>query len=257
MRCRETTLCDLPRLKALWKEGFPDTDADIDRFFETVYPHATGFTAELDGVPAAALYALPLTLTDGTVTERCAYLYAVSTAKAFRGQGLCRSLMAYAEQTLARRGFSHVLLVPGEPSLFGFYEALGYRAQCCHKIETVPAPAPGGDARAISAAQYGALRERLLSGTPHVAYDEFWLRLTGASFYELTLAGTTGCAAVLGTTVLELLPGAALLGALGSALPQTDVLVRAAGGSAAFAMAKPLSGASSPLGAVYLAFAYE
>lgn len=257
MYCRETTLADLPRLKALWKEGFGDTDADIDRFFEVAYPHAIGFTAELENSPRAALYALPLTITDGAASQRCAYLYAVSTARAFRGRGLCRTLMAFAEQALLQRGFSRAMLVPGEPSLFGFYAAMGYRAQCCHEIGHFPLPAPEGEARKLDAAVYGALRERLLKNTPHVTYDAHWLRFSGAAFYELNLAGTTGCAAVLGDAVLELLPDRTLLGALSNVLSRPDVLVRTPGANEAFSMAKPLGAAASSPDAVYLAFAYE
>lgn len=257
MRCRETTPSDLPHLKRIWKEGFGDTDADIDHFFEEAYPRATGFAAELSGTLCAALYALPLTLTSGGNTTRCAYLYAVATAKAQRGKGMCRALMAFAEDALSKKGFSHALLVPGEASLFGFYETMGYRRQTCHTIGTYALPDARGAAREIDAAQYGALREQLLKDTPHVTYDARWLCYTGASFYALALAGKTGCAAVLGSSVLELLPDARMLPALGAWLSAREVLVRAPGADAAFSIAKPLGAAAFPPDPVYLGFAYE
>ena len=46
MRTRKTGPDDIPALKALWKQAFGDTDAEIDSFFKTVYPEATGFCAE-------------------------------------------------------------------------------------------------------------------------------------------------------------------------------------------------------------------
>ena len=46
MRTRKTGREDIPALKALWQEAFGDEQQDIDLFFETVYPNATGFCAE-------------------------------------------------------------------------------------------------------------------------------------------------------------------------------------------------------------------
>ena len=65
MRTRKTGPDDIPALKALWKQAFGDTDAEIDSFFKTVYPEATGFCAEEDGAVIAMLFALPLALAHG------------------------------------------------------------------------------------------------------------------------------------------------------------------------------------------------
>ena len=46
MRTRKTGREDIPALNALWQEAFGDEQQDIDLFFETVYPNATGFCAE-------------------------------------------------------------------------------------------------------------------------------------------------------------------------------------------------------------------
>ena len=62
MRTRKTGPDDIPALKALWVQAFGDTDAEIDSFFKTVYPEATGFCAEEDGAVIAMLFALPVTL---------------------------------------------------------------------------------------------------------------------------------------------------------------------------------------------------
>ena len=46
MRTRKTTPADIPALKAIWNEAFAEDSAqDIDEFFETLYPNATGFCA--------------------------------------------------------------------------------------------------------------------------------------------------------------------------------------------------------------------
>ena len=100
MRLRKTNLDDLPQLKALWALGFGDTEQEIEAFFAISYPAATGFCAEEDGRLIAAAYALPQELAWGERTAKAAYLYAVTTARAFRGKGVCRALMAYAEKAL-------------------------------------------------------------------------------------------------------------------------------------------------------------
>ena len=93
MRTRKTGPDDIPALKALWKQAFGDTDAEIDSFFKTVYPEATGFCAEEDGAVIAMLFALPLTLAHGEETQKAAYLYAVATDEAFRGRGVSTDII--------------------------------------------------------------------------------------------------------------------------------------------------------------------
>ncbi len=261
MRYRMTRPGDLPQLQSLWKQGFADSDADIDRFFEKAYPHCLGFAAEDAGVLCAALYALPQTLVARGREEKAAYLYAVTTAPAMRGRGICRALMAYAEKQLQKRWFSCALLVPGEASLFAFYESLGYRAQRTHTLQTLLPPAPHGELTPIDLRAYAGLRETILADTPHVRYDAQWLSYSGASFYALTLDGRAGCASVCpapdGACVCELLPDRAMLPALSAVLPKTAVTVRAPAGNQAFAMLKWLDKDAPEPEPVYLAFAFE
>ena len=261
MRCRKTTDADLPQLKALWKQGFGDTDAEIDRFFDLAWPHCLGFAAEEAGSLLAALYALPQTLCLGERQEKAAYLYAVTTARAYRSRGICRALMAYAEKELRKKWFTCALLVPGEPSLFSFYETLGYRAQGAHEIAAPQMPPKRGTAQPVDLRAYAGLRETLLYDTPHVRYDAHWLSYAGTKFYALRLDDRAGCAAVYqapgGARVCELLPDRTMLPALASALDEPPALVRAAGGKQAFSMLKWLDAPKPELEPVYLAFAFE
>ena len=105
MRTRKTTPADIPALKAIWNEAFAeDSRQDIDEFFETLYPNATGFCAEDEtGCVCAMLFALPQTIVKGEKQLKAAYLYAVATKKEHRGQGYCRAVMAYAEKELRKR----------------------------------------------------------------------------------------------------------------------------------------------------------
>ena len=117
MRTRKTGREDIPALKALWEEAFGDEQQDIDLFFETVYPNATGFCAEDGGELVSMLFALPQTIVKEEKQLKCAYLYAVATKKVRQGEGLCSALLAYAEKELRKRYFEALLLSPASERL--------------------------------------------------------------------------------------------------------------------------------------------
>ena len=71
MRTRKTGREDIPALKALWQEAFGDEQQDIDLFFETVYPNATGFCAEDGGELVSMLFALPQTIVKEEKQLKC------------------------------------------------------------------------------------------------------------------------------------------------------------------------------------------
>ena len=260
MRCRGTGPDDIPRLTALWREAFGDTDEEIARFFDALFPVCAGFGAEEDGALASMLFALPVTLARGPETKKAAYFYAVATDRAFRGRGLARALMAHAEARLQRRGVSCALLVPGEPSLVRFYEPLGYRQRTFLDEKTAEGVRGRGSAELISSADYAGLRETLLADVPHVRCGLPLLEYERGTraFYALRLDGKTGCAAASmegGLAVCdELLPDASMLPALMTALPAKTCRVRSPGGGTPFGMVKWLDGGGEP---PYLAFAFD
>lgn len=117
-------------LRALWQEAFGDTDEFLDVFEKTAFsPDRCRCIADGDEI-LAALYWFDCTLQG----KPLAYLYAVATAKAHRGRGLCRLLMENTHAHLASLGYKAALLVPGEPHLFALYQKLGYRI-CSHVDE--------------------------------------------------------------------------------------------------------------------------
>lgn len=116
-----------PALRALWKEAFGDTDEFLDTFEKTAFsPDRCRCISEGNEI-LATLYWFDCSLH----SKRIAYLYAVATARAHRGKGLCRQLMENTHAHLAAHGYAAALLVPGEKKLFSFYEKLGYRV-CSH-----------------------------------------------------------------------------------------------------------------------------
>lgn len=113
---------DVPALRRLWKEAFGDTDAFLDLFFSAGFSPARCRTVREGDTLLGALYWFDC-LWEG---KRLAYLYAVATANAFRGQGVCARLMADTHRHLRSLGFSGAVLVPGSDALFNMYEKLGY-----------------------------------------------------------------------------------------------------------------------------------
>ena len=198
MRTRKTGREDIPALKALWQEAFGDEQQDIDLFFETVYPNATGFCAEDGGELVSMLFALPQTIVKEEKQLKCAYLYAVATKKDRQGEGLCSALLAYAEKELRKRYVEALLLSPASERLADFYAERGFTRQTGAKKTLLDCAQPTGQATEIGVQDYAGLRETALWDIPHVRYDRAQLEyaMAGGKFYCLMAGYAMGCAAV-------------------------------------------------------------
>ena len=150
----------IPALRELWKEAFGDSDAFLDAFFATGYQANHCRCLFQKDHPLAVVYWF-----DCEYQKRpLAYLYAIATVEKYRGQGLCGDLLADTHRYLKNTSYVGTLLVPGSPTLFSFYEKLGYQQGssihcfCCEATkETV-------SLQEISAKEYAGLRPFLL---PH------------------------------------------------------------------------------------------
>lgn len=178
MRTRKTGPDDIPRESAL-EAGVRRHGRGDRQFFSDRLPEATGFCAEEDGAVIAMLFALPLTLAHGEETQKAAYLYAVATDEAFRGRGVCRALMEFAERTLRKRYVSCLLLVPETEKLASYYETMGYARQDSCTMQTLRADAPQGAAAVVTPQEYAGLRETLLFDVPHTRYSKAPVGLRG------------------------------------------------------------------------------
>ncbi len=152
---------DEPALRALWKEAFADTDAFLDIFFKTGFsPNRCRCMVE-GGEMKSALYWFDCAFNG----QKYAYLYAVATAVSARSRGLCTALMEDTHALLRQLGYAGAVLVPGEKSLFAFYEKLGYRTAT--RVDEFTCACPGGMAfplRALTAGEFDSLRKAYL---PH------------------------------------------------------------------------------------------
>lgn len=114
---------DIPSLKALFAEAFGDEGGFIDTFFDTAFSENRARVIYKDNKIVAMLYWFDCEY----LGKPLAYIYAVATDKAYRGHGLCSILMQNTHEHLKSLGYIGTILVPSEPSLFGFYERIGYK----------------------------------------------------------------------------------------------------------------------------------
>lgn len=167
-------------LRTLWKEAFGDTDAFLDHFFSTAYAPQRCSHILRDGKSAAALYWLDC----GWQDKKVAYLYAVATAKAYRGQGLCRQLMAKTLSQLQCCGYAGAILVPGSDALREMYAKMGFATFCTRDaFEALPTKAIA--LTKLTADQYALARREYLPADGIVQEGESLHFLAGmAAFYR-------------------------------------------------------------------------
>ncbi len=241
---------DAPALAALWRRAFGDPEAP-EGFLEQLPELGGGVCVEEDGVLLGAAYAV----TDYWLgAERLAYLYGVAVLPEARGRGLGAALSREAAALGRRLGAETLCTCPAEDSLYPWYERIiGVRPalrQRKERIECRPGPLPAP----LTPEEYGARREALLAGTPHVRLGPAVLRREKANcrFYGgdlLEIGG--GIAAVYWDGELPLLreliaPEGAdrrvLAAAVGAALGTEKVLLLtpAAEGEPCMAADRPL-----------------
>jgi len=160
---------DIAALRRIWKTSFGDTDAVLDAFFATGFSPARCRFFRQDEEIVSALYWFDCYVQG----QKLAYLYALATAPAHRGQGLAGRLLQETHHRLQDKGYAGVILVPGEEKLFGFYEKFGYRTVCQigewnEQLEECPARLLS----AVTPEEYGRLRAAYLPVGGVVQEDE-------------------------------------------------------------------------------------
>ena len=119
-----------PSLRKLWKNTFGDTDTFLDTFFETAFSPKRALCARINNTVVGALYWFDCECSG----QKLAYIYAVATAKEFRGKGICHTLMEHTHKCLNEAGYDGAILSPAETSLFDFYGKMGYKT-CAYTKE--------------------------------------------------------------------------------------------------------------------------
>ena len=228
-------------LRELFTEAFGD-GAFTELFFRTGYS-AGRCMAAFDGELLAAAHWFDCTVNG----KKAAYLYGIAAFRRCRGRGIGSALVGECVRFLGKLGYEIIALVPAEPSLFGYYERLGFRTvgtvseQTVRKGEPLPL-------RRLSTEEYAQLRRRYLPENG-VIQEGSCLALFGgyASFY----ATANAVAAVTGSTVWELLGDVSEAPGLLASLGIGEAEVRTPGDGRPFAMAV---GADAP---IYLGLAFD
>lgn len=158
MTIDKPTLEQLPALRALWQEAFGDSENFLRDFVATAYSADRCRCLTAEGTVATALYWFDCSYEEGPV----AYLYAIATAKSYRGRGLCTALMKDTHRHLREQGYCGTLLVPGNRELFAFYEKMGYRISGHVDELNITASADTVEIFQIDAEEYARRRKSLL-----------------------------------------------------------------------------------------------
>ena len=247
------SLSQTSELRALWCEAFGDSEEFFDLFLNTAYSSKRCRVLMLDGSVVAALYWFDCEY-EG---ERIAYLYAIATKKAYRGRGICQALMNDTHAHLTALGYAAAILVPSEPSLFGFYERIGYTP--CSSIQEFSCSASGENITLtqIDKLEYASLRRKYLPAKSVIQEKENLDFLTAqAKLYKgdgVLLAAHVQGDKLIG---LELLGDTSLSPRLVKAFGCSSGEFRSVGDSRRFAMYLPLDDKKlSP--PAYLGFAFD
>ncbi len=209
IQIKPATPADVEEIHALWHKGFGDESEFVNSFYRRCCRLEHTFLLREDGVLRTMIAAplVTLRLPDGTTAD-AAYLYALTTDPEARGKGYGQMLLRYVDFYLTEHRMDCVVLVPAEPSLFGFFRMAGYDSAFALSevelpAEQVAAPAEGTSLARTEPEDYNRLREERLDGTFHIAYSDAMIgfqqamsRTSGSELYALELPHGRGCAAV-------------------------------------------------------------
>lgn len=198
---RLTRSGDEPQLREIWSAAYDGDTACAELYFSRCYQPGSGVAAEVDGALCSAIYMMEgVTLTGFSVADQSAvYLYALGTPEKYRGKGLGGRTIWRSGAEGYLRGYDAVCFLPASQSLSQWYgEILGTKVNFFRRTGTVQASAtpPAGEVTELTAAEYNALRERMLVGHPHarlplemVELQRQFCTLYGGGLYELILDG--------------------------------------------------------------------
>lgn len=128
---------DINGIVNLWNEAFGDSENEIRFFLDNKFVPENTLIVEKNGLIASMLFLLDGNMRINNRKYSSYYLYAACTAKKFRGKGYMSFLLEKANEVAFSRGKDYICLMPGEKSLFDFYEKHGYITVFNKKVLTV------------------------------------------------------------------------------------------------------------------------
>ena len=119
------------QVKDLWNYCFYDTDPYLSWYYDNIFKPENTVAAIEDDKVLSALQLLDFDVAIRGEIYPCTYIAGVSTVPEFRGKGLAKMVMNYAEEIAKSRGKKFALLTP---SIDNFYEKFGYTS-CYERLE--------------------------------------------------------------------------------------------------------------------------
>lgn len=193
---------ELPRLREIFlrcfgEEAAPEMEYVFSRCGDALWK------AERDGIPAAMLVAMPVTIALPEGEWKARYFYGVATHPDYRKQGLCGGLLAACCRWMAEQGEAAALLRPDSEKNRQFYRKNGFAD--CSTVGVGQFTAGGGEPLTCAPAepeQYDAIRRKMAPwglqwGREGLFLQKEWMRLYGGDLWLLGQpADPWGCAAV-------------------------------------------------------------
>lgn len=115
-------MCHKEQIATLWSGAFGDKTEDVKKYLDTILKYFLVY--EKDGIVLGMLSVLPVSFCG----KKGGYVYAVTTHKDHRGQGICNKLMEYVK---ADKTYDFLVLKPQNDGLFEFYGKMGFEKVAC------------------------------------------------------------------------------------------------------------------------------
>ncbi len=164
---------DINGILSLWHEAFGDRENEIMFFINRRYIPENTLVAEENGEIASMLFLLDGRMSIKGVDYPSYYLYAACTLKKYRGRGIMAELLKEATTLAQSRAYDFICLMPGEKSLFDFYEKHGYKTVFSRKVLTLDIKDDKSiDSYPISGcSDYEEIRNNVFAGFDYFKWD--------------------------------------------------------------------------------------
>lgn len=168
---------DIKKIVTLWHEAFGDGEDEIKFFLANRFRPENTVVYEINGEIASMLFLLEGKMSINGIDYDSYYLYAACTLKKYRGRGFMGELLRFAEKIASERNINFICLLPGESSLYDFYERFGYKTAFAKKTLKITRADidENFDSIEIKAdnnlVELKKLRENALNKTDHFIWD--------------------------------------------------------------------------------------
>lgn len=168
---------DIKKIVTLWHEAFCDGEDEIMFFLANRFRPENTLVYEFNGEIASMLFLLEGKMSINGIDYDSYYLYAACTLKKYRGRGFMGELLRFAEKIASERNIGFICLLPGESSLYEFYERFGYKTAFSKKTLKITSADIDENFDSIeikaenNSVELKKIRENALKKTNHFIWD--------------------------------------------------------------------------------------